>query len=102
MFTPLTEKDIKQIVRLQLKMVAKMLMQQQITLDATEEAVSWLSGKGFDPQYGARPVKRLMQREILNKLSKEILSGNIRTESVILLDSFNNELIFRNQPEIAV
>jgi len=102
MFTPLTEKDIKQIVRLQLKSVSKMLMEQHITLDATEEAVSWLAGKGFDPQYGARPVKRLVQREILNKLSKEILSGNVKTESVVLLDAFDEGLVFRNQPGIEV
>jgi ATP-dependent Clp protease ATP-binding subunit ClpB len=102
MFTPLTEKNIKQIVRLQLKSVSKMLMEQHITLDATEEAVSWLAEKGFDPQYGARPVKRLIQREILNKLSKEILSGSVKTDSVVLLDAFDEGLVFRNQPEIEV
>ncbi len=102
MFTPLTEKDIKQIVRLQLKSVSKMLIEQHITLDATEEAISWLAEKGYDPQYGARPVKRLIQREILNKLSKEILSGNVKTESVVLLDAFDEALVFRNQPEIEV
>ncbi|PKP43694.1 MAG: ATP-dependent chaperone ClpB [Bacteroidetes bacterium HGW-Bacteroidetes-13] len=102
MFTPLTEKDIKQIVRLQLKSVSKMLIEQHITLDSTEEAISWLAEKGYDPQYGARPVKRLIQREILNKLSKEILLGNVKTESVVLLDAFDEGLVFRNQPEIEV
>lgn len=102
MFTPLTEKDIKQIVRMQLKSVSKMLIDQHITLDATEEAISWLAQKGYDPQYGARPVKRLIQREILNKLSKEILLGSVKTDSVVLLDAFDEGLVFRNQPEIEV
>lgn len=97
MFTPLNKKDIKEIVGLQLKGLTKMLSKQQITLDATEEAITYLSEKGYDPQFGARPVKRVIQREVLNQLSKEILAGKITTESIILLDSFNNELVFRNQ-----
>ena len=101
MFTPLTRMDIQEIVGLQLKGVRKMLAKQGITLDATTEAISDLAEKGFDPQYGARPVKRTIQKEVLNKLSKEILSGKIHTDSIILLDSFNNELVFRNQEEIA-
>ncbi|MDX1602243.1 MAG: ATP-dependent chaperone ClpB [Salinimicrobium sediminis] len=101
MFTPLTKKDIKAIVGLQLKSVTKMLAKQGITLDATEEAISDLAKKGFDPQYGARPVKRTIQKEVLNKLSKEILSGRVHTDSIILLDAFDEELVFRNQEEIA-
>ena len=101
MFSPLTKNDIKAIVGLQLKNVIKMLAKQGITLDATDEAIADLANKGFDPQYGARPVKRTIQKEVLNKLSKEILSGNIHTESIILLDAFNDELVFRNQEEIA-
>ncbi|MFD0975921.1 ATP-dependent chaperone ClpB [Salinimicrobium gaetbulicola] len=101
MFTPLTQNDIKKIVGLQLKGVKKMLDKQGITLDATDEAIENLAGKGFDPQYGARPVKRTIQKEVLNKLSKEILSGKITTESIILLDAFDNNLVFRNQEEIA-
>ncbi len=101
MFTPLTKKDIKAIVGLQLKSVTKMLVKQGITLDATEEAISDLAKKGFDPQYGARPVKRTIQKEVLNKLSKEILSGRVHTDSIILLDAFDEELVFRNQEEIA-
>lgn len=97
MFTPLTEGNIEQIVSYQLKSVFKMLAQQHITMDATPEAVSYLSKKGFDPHFGARPVKRVIQREVLNQLSKEILSGNIKTDSIILLDSFDDRLIFRNQ-----
>ncbi|MFD1095381.1 ATP-dependent chaperone ClpB [Salegentibacter chungangensis] len=101
MFSPLTQKDIRQIVELQLKGVKKMLAKQNIVLDATDEAVTYLAGRGFDPQFGARPVKRVVQREVLNKLSKEILSGRIHTESIILLDEFDDTLVFRNQEELA-
>lgn len=100
MFTPLTDANIAQIVGLQLKSVTKMLTQQGITMDATPEAVKYLSEKGFDPQFGARPVKRVIQREVLNLLSKEILAGKITTDSIILLDSFNGQLVFRNQSEL--
>ena len=100
MFTPLTKLDIKKIVGLQLKGIKKMLLKQNITLDATEEAIDYLSEKGYDPQFGARPVKRVIQREVLNKLSKEILSGSVTIDSIILLDSFNDELVFRNQSDL--
>ena len=97
MFSPLTQKDISKIVSLQLKGVKKMLEKQHIVLDATDEAISFLASRGFDPQFGARPVKRVVQREVLNKLSKEILAGNIKTDSIILIDEFNEELVFRNE-----
>lgn len=100
MFTPLTNANISQIVGLQLKSVTKMLAQQGITMDATPEAIAYLSEKGYDPQFGARPVKRVIQRDVLNKLSKEILGGNIKTDSIILLDAFDGELVFRNQNEL--
>ncbi|MCW1148313.1 ATP-dependent chaperone ClpB [Flavobacterium lacisediminis] len=100
MFTPLTDKNIKEIVGLQLKSVIKMLAQQQITMDATKEAVDYLAKKGYDPQFGARPVKRVIQREVLNQLSKEILAGKVTTDSIILLDSFDGNLVFRNQNEL--
>jgi ATP-dependent Clp protease ATP-binding subunit ClpB len=100
MFTPLTNANIKEIVGLQLKSVTKMLANQHITLDATPEAINYLAEKGYDPQFGARPVKRVIQREVLNKLSKEILSGNVTTDSIILLDSFDGHLVFRNQSEL--
>ena len=101
LFTPLNKKDILKIVGLQLKGLKKMLSKQGIILDATNEALEFLSRQGFDPQYGARPVKRVLQREVLNKLSKEILSGRIKTESIILLDEFDDTLVFRNQEELA-
>jgi ATP-dependent Clp protease ATP-binding subunit ClpB len=100
MFTPLTNANIAQIVGLQLKSVTKMLAQQGITMDATPEAIDYLSQKGDDPQFGARPVKRVIQREVLNQLSKEILAGSIKTESIILLDAFDGQLVFRNQGEL--
>jgi len=100
LFTPLNKKDILKIVDLQLKGLKKMLSKQGIILDATKEALEFLSRQGFDPQYGARPVKRVLQREVLNKLSKEILSGNIKTDSIILLDEFDDTLVFRNQEEL--
>ena len=101
MFTALTDANIKQIVGLQLKSVTRMLAQQHITLDATPEAIDYLAEKGYDPQFGARPVKRVIQREVLNQLSKEILAGKITTDSIILLDSFDGQLVFRNQAELA-
>ena len=102
MFTPLTRENIKQIVGLQLKGISKMLAKQNIVLDATEQALAYLAEKGYDPQYGARPVKRIIQREVLNQLSKEILSGKVTTDSVILLDSFDDSLVFRNQESAIV
>lgn len=99
MFTPLSKEDIKSIVKLQLKQMKQMLNKQNITIDATEQAIDYLSKIGFDPQYGARPVKRTIQKEVLNKLSKEILAQNITTDSIILLDEFNQTLVFRNQTE---
>ncbi|MEM7086196.1 MAG: ATP-dependent chaperone ClpB [Bacteroidota bacterium] len=100
MFTPLSREDITQIVGLQLKGVTKMLSQQGITMDATTEAIAYLAEKGYDPQFGARPVKRVIQREVLNQLSKEILAGKVTTDSIILLDCFDETLVFRNQSEL--
>ncbi len=100
MFSPLTKANIKEIVKLQLLNVSSMLAQQHITLEATEEAIVFLSEKGFQPEFGARPVKRTIQKEVLNTLSKEILAGKVSTESNILLDEFDNNLVFRNQPDL--
>jgi ATP-dependent Clp protease ATP-binding subunit ClpB len=97
MFTPLTIKNILAIVKLQLELVKKMIAKQGISLDATEEAIAYLAKKGYQPEFGARPVKRVIQKEVLNSLSKEILSGRITSDSVILLDAFDDRLVFRNQ-----
>ncbi|ATA92253.1 ATP-dependent chaperone ClpB [Capnocytophaga canimorsus] len=96
MFTPLTRENIRSIVRLQLRSIIKMVARENILLDATDQAIDYLAEKGFDPQFGARPVKRTLQKEVLNRLSKEILSGNIHKDKTILLDAFDNQLVFRN------
>ncbi|PKA96594.1 ATP-dependent Clp protease ATP-binding subunit ClpB [Flavobacteriaceae bacterium MAR_2009_75] len=100
MFTPLSKNDISKIVRLQLDYLKKVVAKQHITIDATDEAIEYLSERGYDPQFGARPIKRVIQKEVLNKLSKELLKGSISTDSIVLIDSFENELVFRNQEEL--
>ena len=100
LFTPLSEDNIKQIVKIQLNNVKKMIAAQNITFDATDEAIAYLAVKGYQPEFGARPVKRVIQKEVLNQLSKEILAGKVTTDSIILLDAFDNELVFRNQTEL--
>jgi ATP-dependent Clp protease ATP-binding subunit ClpB len=100
MFTPLSKDDITKIVVLQLEQLKKMLDKQHITIDATDEAITHLANKGYDPQYGARPIKRVIQKEVLNNLSKALLRGTIKADSIVLIDSFNDELVFRNQSEL--
>lgn len=96
MFQPLAGNQIASIVRLQINELKKRLAKQDITIDCTEEAIKHLAKVGFDPQFGARPVKRAIQREVLNALSKEIISGKITADSVILIDSFEDDIVFRN------
>jgi len=100
MFNPLNKSDITKIVQIQLNQLRKMVEEQNITIDATEQAIEYLAQKGYDPQYGARPVKRIIQKEVLNNLSKEILGGKIKTDSIVLIDSFDDKLVFRNQNEL--
>ncbi|GGW64799.1 ATP-dependent Clp protease ATP-binding subunit ClpB [Winogradskyella epiphytica] len=102
MFTPLSKQNIIDIVGLQLKNVTKMIAKQGITFDATPEAVTYLADKGYNPEYGARPVKRVIQKDVLNQLSKEILAGKVTTDSIILLDEFDGQLVFRNQSDLVV
>jgi ATP-dependent Clp protease ATP-binding subunit ClpB len=97
MFTPLNQEEVTQIVRLQINALSKMLLEKNITLSTTEEAIQSLSFKGYNPQFGARPIKRVIQKEVLNNLSKEILSGKILPQSHILLDAFDDQLVFRNK-----
>jgi len=97
LFTPLSKENIIDIVNLQLKSITKMIAKQGITFDATSQAKAYLADKGYNPEYGARPVKRVIQKDVLNQLSKEILAGKVTTNSVILLDEFDNNLVFRNQ-----
>ena len=96
MFAPLTEKEINDIVRLQFIMIQKMLKAQNISIDITDEAVNWIGKAGFDPHYGARPVKRIIQKEILNELSKKIIANTIDKDKKIIVDKDERGLIFRN------
>lgn len=96
MFTPLTRDDIRGIVNIQFGILQRMLAAQDVQITATEEALDWLGQIGYDPQFGARPLKRAMQREVLNPLSKEILAGNITAEASIQLDIDNKKFVFTN------
>jgi ATP-dependent Clp protease ATP-binding subunit ClpB len=95
-FNPLSKEDIQEIVSLQIKGLAKRLSDQNLTIDATDEAIVLLAKKGFDPQYGARPVKRVIQTLVLNELAKKLLENEVDKEQIILFDAFDDELIFRN------
>lgn len=97
MFTPLNRDNIKQIVRLQLDLISKQLAKNSgITLSYTDEATDWLAQLGYDPSFGARPMKRVLQKRVLNELSKKILSGEVSNEKPIIVDQFENEIVFRN------
>jgi ATP-dependent Clp protease ATP-binding subunit ClpB len=97
MFSPLTRDEIRDIVKLQFNAVANMLRKNDIRISITDEAADWLSQLGYDPQFGARPLKRVMQKRLLNELSKQILSGSINKEDVIEIDLDNNHnFLFKN------
>ncbi len=97
MFNPLTRDEIHEIVRLQFNSIVKMLAENDIHLSITPAAIDWLAQLGYDPQFGARPLKRVMQKRVLNELSKQILSGSIMKESSIEIDlNDSNDFIFRN------
>ncbi|MEI6508840.1 MAG: ATP-dependent chaperone ClpB [Bacteroidota bacterium] len=98
MFTPLTRENLREIVELQFKSVQKTLAEQGIELNITEEAMDWLGQLGYDPQFGARPLKRVMQKRILNELSREILGGKIAKDSSILISlDKKKEFVFGNK-----
>ncbi|HLN22082.1 MAG TPA: ATP-dependent chaperone ClpB [Bacteroidales bacterium] len=94
MFTPLNLEQIKEIVRMQLKNIGHLLGEYGLKLTATDEAVELLAEKGYDPQLGARPVKRLIQKEIINELSKEIIAGKVSKDDNIIIDSSGDSLVF--------
>ena len=96
MFQPLSRKDVLQIVKIQFGILAKRLKESDIKIEATDEALEWLALEGYDPQFGARPVKRVMQRDVLNQLSKELLAGTIAANSKILVDLKDGALSFEN------
>ena len=96
MFTPLDKKEILEIVEIQVKSVKKMLASNGITLDVTKEALDLLAEDGYDPEFGARPVKRTIQRMVLNQLSKDILAQKVDREHPIIIDRKDDELVFKN------
>ena len=96
MFSPLTANEIESIVNLQFKILANRLKQQEIKISASDEAITALAKWGFEPEYGGRPVKRVIQKKLLNALSKELLSGKIDNTKPILVDHFDGKIVFRN------
>ena len=96
MFTPLDKDEIKSIVRLQISQVQKMLSSNGVTLEVTDSAIEKLCNDGYDPEFGARPVKRTIQRMVLNQLSKDILAQKIDKTNTIYIDCIENELVFKN------
>jgi len=100
MFTPLDRREIRAIVELQFKQVQKTLQEMGVEIDASPEALDWLGELGYDPQFGARPLKRVIQKRILNELSKDILAGKINKESKIRLDMFDNKFVFLNTEDV--
>lgn len=99
MFTPLTKENVREIVNLQLDFIRKKLAERNINLTATEYALDSIADMGYDPQFGARPIKRVIQKNILNELSKQILAGKVQPDSDVLLDVFDNKFVFRNPRE---
>ena len=96
MFSPLTKPQIREIVKIQFAHIQKMLKESDITAELTDDAIDWITESGYDPHFGARPVKRAMQKLVLNELSKKILAGTIQKDRPIIIDSFGEELVFRN------
>jgi len=97
MFTPLNRDEIADIVKLQFKGVQQTLAEMGVSIEASDEALDWLAQLGYDPQFGARPLKRVIQKKILNELSKQILAGKVDKDSRIKLDMFDNQFVFMNE-----
>ena len=95
MFQPLSRAHIHEIVKIQLRVLGKVLEKQQIELQATPQAIDFIAEQGFDPQFGARPVKRFIQKKVLNELSKQLLHQKVEPNSTVVLDAFDNHLVFR-------
>lgn len=96
MFTPLNENEIEEIVGLQIKSIQKMLATSGITLEVTPQALHYLAEEGYDPEFGARPVKRVIHRVVLNRLSKDILAQKVDKDKPIVIDVKDDELVFKN------
>jgi ATP-dependent Clp protease ATP-binding subunit ClpB len=97
MFKPLTREEIGEVVKLQFKQLKDLLSKNGINITLTEKAADWIAGQGFDPQFGARPVKRIIQRNILNELSKMILSGSVKQDKPVVIDLQQGKLLFLNE-----
>ncbi len=97
MFLPLTKEEVKQVVKLQFRHIADMLMEKEIKIEISEAAVQWIADRGYDPQFGARPIKRLLEKNIVNELSREILAGSIKKDDTIVIDCKNDSLTFINK-----
>ena len=96
MFLPLTQQEIADVVTLQMKQVQRMLKEQDLQLEWTQSAIDFLTEVGYDPEFGARPVKRAIQHYVLNDLSKKLLAGDVNRDKAIIIDSFGEGLVFRN------
>ncbi|MBP6454961.1 MAG: AAA family ATPase, partial [Bacteroidales bacterium] len=96
MFHPLTKSDIREIVKMQLKGISAMMLEKGLRLEFSEYAMEYLCSKGYDPAYGARPVKRVLQKELVNELAKEILKGDLNKDKPVIVDYFDDLLVFRN------
>ena len=99
MFKPLTMQNIREIVKLQLDGVQKTLSSGNIKIEITDKAVNWIAKQGYDPQLGARPIKRLIQKNILNELSRKIISQDVAKNQLIIIDTDNSGLYFRNSDQ---
>jgi ATP-dependent Clp protease ATP-binding subunit ClpB len=97
MFEPLNREDVNDIVKIQFKQIADRLAEQNMKISATDEAIDWLAQLGYDPHYGARPVKRVMQKQILNELSKQILADTVNKDKEIVVDVIDNKFVFLNK-----
>lgn len=95
MFAPLSRKEVKQIVEIQFEEVAQKMLKEKVRLTASKEAIEWMTNQGYDPQYGARPVKRVMQKTVLNELSKQLLAGDVAKDSDLVLDVFDDKIVLR-------
>ena len=97
MFEPLNREDVANIVKIQFQHIADRLAEQNIKISATDEAIEWLGELGYDPHYGARPVKRVLQKQVLNELSKQLLADKVDKSKEIVLDVFDKQFVFRNK-----
>jgi len=99
LFPPLTKKEVRAIVTMQLHLLSAKLRKSDIVLKVSPDALDWLSERGYEPQFGARPIKRLLQKDVLNILSKQLLAGTIDKTSPLVLDVFEGEMVFRKEIE---